>query len=129
MPGTQEETFGTRLRSYREAVGFTQEELAERAGLSPNAVGQLERGVRQRPYPHTVRSLADAMELSEGERASLLASVPRGKPGSVAAPPTATTVSVLPVPPTSLVGRERDVAVVRSLLAEDVAGLVTLTGT
>jgi predicted ATPase/DNA-binding XRE family transcriptional regulator len=108
MPGTQEETFGARLRRYREAAGFTQEELAQRARLSANAVGQLERGLRQRPYPHTVRSLADAMQLSEDERAA---------------------VSVLPVPPTSLVGRERDVAVVRSLLEEDGARLVTLTGT
>ena len=126
MPGTQHETFGARLRRYREAVGFTQEELAQRAGLSANAVGQLERGVRQRPYPHTVRSLADAMELSEGERASLLASVPRSKPGGLrATPSTATSVPGLPVLPTSLVGRAQDVAMVRSLLEEDGTRLVT----
>ena len=74
--------FGTRLRRLREAAGLTQEELASRAGLSATAVSVLERGERKRPYPHTVRSLADALGLSEDERASLLAAVP----GRVAAP-------------------------------------------
>jgi transcriptional regulator with XRE-family HTH domain len=60
----------------REAAGLTQEELALRAGLNPNAVGTLERGARRRPYPHTVRALAEALELAEEARASLLASVP-----------------------------------------------------
>lgn len=39
--------------SLREAAGLTQQELAERAGLSTNGIGALERGERQRPYPHT----------------------------------------------------------------------------
>ena len=73
----QESTFGARLRRLREAAGLTQEELAERAGLSRNAISSLERGERKRPYPHTVRSLAEALGLSEDERAALLASVPR----------------------------------------------------
>jgi hypothetical protein len=50
---------------------------ALRAGLSPNAVGTLERGARKHPYPHTVRSLAEALGLSQDERATLLAAVPR----------------------------------------------------
>src|SRR5215204_1510221 len=70
-------SFGTRLRRLREAAGLTQEELAERAGLSAKGISDLERGERPRPYPHTVRSLADALKLSGDERASLLASVPR----------------------------------------------------
>jgi transcriptional regulator with XRE-family HTH domain len=73
----EEPSFGTRLRRLREEAGTTQEELALRAGLTPNAVGDLERGKTRRPYPHTVRSLADALELSEDERASLLAAVPK----------------------------------------------------
>ena len=36
--------FGDLLRELRAAAGLTQEELAARAGLSPNAVGALERG-------------------------------------------------------------------------------------
>jgi transcriptional regulator with XRE-family HTH domain len=70
--GREEATlFGPRLRLLREAAGLTQEELASKAGLSARAISVLERGERKRPYPHTVRSLAEALDLSEDERASL----------------------------------------------------------
>ncbi len=69
--------FAVRLRRLREAAGLTQEELAMRSGLSVDAVSALERGLRRRPYPHTVRSLADALGLEEGKRAALLAAVPK----------------------------------------------------
>lgn len=45
------QTFGARLRGFREAAGLTQEQLADRAGLSANAISALERGERRRPYP------------------------------------------------------------------------------
>ena len=63
--------------SLREAAGLTQEELAEKAGLRAKSISDLERGVRKHPYPHTVRSLADALKLSEGERTALFAAVPK----------------------------------------------------
>jgi transcriptional regulator with XRE-family HTH domain len=73
--------FGERLRSLRRAAGLTQEELASKAGLTAKAISVLERGERRRPYPHTVRALADALGLGEADRAPLLASVPgRGAP-------------------------------------------------
>jgi DNA-binding XRE family transcriptional regulator len=50
----QQSSFGARLRQLREIAGLTQEELAGRAGLSPNAISDLERGRRRHPYPHTV---------------------------------------------------------------------------
>ena len=56
--------FGVRLRQHREAAGLTQEQLAERAGLTPNAISALERGERRRPYPQTVRALVDALGLT-----------------------------------------------------------------
>jgi transcriptional regulator with XRE-family HTH domain len=56
------------LRRLCEAAGLTQEELASRAGLTAKAISMLERGERKRPYPRTVRSLVDALRLSEGER-------------------------------------------------------------
>lgn len=37
-------TVGKRLRSYRIALGLSQEKLAERAGLHPTYIGQVERG-------------------------------------------------------------------------------------
>ena len=115
----------------RRAAGLTQEELASRAGLSPNAVGALERGARRRPQPHTVRALSDALNLPEGERAALLASVPeRGGPAPPAEEdsPAPTVAPALPHPSTPLVGREREVAEVRGLLARHNARLLTLTG-
>ena len=58
-------SFATKLRMLRERAGLTQEELAERAGVTPHAISALERGTRTRPYPHTVRSIADALNVSD----------------------------------------------------------------
>ena len=88
MRPEQELSLGTQLRRLREAAGLTQEELALRAGLTPNAVSDLERGRTRRPYPNAVRSIADALGFSEAERTSLLAAVPRrGSPRPRYPPP------------------------------------------
>jgi transcriptional regulator with XRE-family HTH domain len=81
MTGTADtSTFGILLRRYREGAGLSQEELAERAGLTSQAIGVLERGERRRPYPATVKRLADALGLADDERAELPAAVPpRGR--------------------------------------------------
>ena len=68
--------FAVVLRRLRESRSLTQEELAERSGLTAKAIGALERGERRRPYPHTVRSLADGLALDDDERAALVAAVP-----------------------------------------------------
>src|SRR5579862_9577862 len=62
-------TFGALLRRHRKAAGLTQEELAERAGLSPNNISVLERGLSQAPRKDTVALLAEALQLSDTERA------------------------------------------------------------
>ena len=128
-------SFGGLLRKLRAAAGLTQEELAARAGLSPNAVSALERGQRRRPYPHTVRTLADALDLGESERASLLAAVPgrdEATPprGDVAARHTVEIlpVSTLPRPTTPLFGRGRELDRIEKLLAQPHTRLLTLTG-
>jgi transcriptional regulator with XRE-family HTH domain len=46
--------FGPLLRHYRVAAGLSQEELAERAGLSAHTVGDLERGVSHAPRKDTL---------------------------------------------------------------------------
>ena len=119
--------FGARLRRLREAAGLTQEELAVRAKLSPNAIGALERGLRKRPYPHTIRSLADALGLSENERAALFAAVPKQGSADVPLTPAPATGSNLPMPSTSLLGRERELGEISTFLRE--VRLLTLTGT
>lgn len=124
MTGTGS-TLGSLLRELREGAGLSQEELAERAGLSPHAISALERGTRTRPYPHTLRSLATALDLTDDERAGLVAAVPARSSRQAAA-----TASVrprdLPVPATPLVGRDDDVARVADLLGT--GRLVTLSG-
>ena len=93
--------FGARLRRLREAAGLTQEELAVRAGLSRNAVSALERGLHKRPYPHTIRSLADALGLSESERAALFAAVPKQVSADAPLAQAPATEPNLPAPSTS----------------------------
>jgi transcriptional regulator with XRE-family HTH domain len=39
--------FGKKVRAARQARGWTQEELAERAGLAPVQISRIERGVRE----------------------------------------------------------------------------------
>jgi transcriptional regulator with XRE-family HTH domain len=55
--------FGPRLRELREAAGFTQAQLAEKAGLHPQGVVKLERGERE-PAWSTVVALAGALGVS-----------------------------------------------------------------
>ena len=114
--------FGEHLRTLREQAGLTQEGLAERAGLSAQAVAALESGRRQRPHPSTVQALAGALGLSEEDREALTGVV-RARATTVAEPPH----RQVQVPPTPLIGREREVGEVRGLLCGD-ARVVTLTG-
>ena len=65
--------FGELLRDSRLRAALSQEELAERAGLSVRAVGKLESGETSRPRPVTVRMLADALGLEEPELAAFVA--------------------------------------------------------
>jgi DNA-binding SARP family transcriptional activator/tetratricopeptide (TPR) repeat protein/transcriptional regulator with XRE-family HTH domain len=80
------EAFGTLLRSHRAVAGLTQEELAERAGLSVRAVANLERG-RARPRRRSVALLAYALALSDKQR-ELFGQAARAEPaaGSAATP-------------------------------------------
>lgn len=125
MDESQGASFGVTLRRLREAAGLTQQELAERAGLTPKGVGALERGDRRRPYPHTVRALGAALELSADELAALITTVPRR--GAPILDPNSGTWIGVPALPTTLVGREQDVATVVNLLGGQ-GRLLTLTG-
>ncbi|MFC4012012.1 ATP-binding protein [Nonomuraea purpurea] len=69
------------LRKSRERALLTQEELAQRAGLSVGTVRGLETGRIQRPRLGSVRMLADALTLTEPDRAALIA-LARGEPVS-----------------------------------------------
>jgi transcriptional regulator with XRE-family HTH domain len=56
--------FALLLRRFRGRAGLTQAKLAERAGLSTDAITKLERGERQAPRCDTVQVLARALHLT-----------------------------------------------------------------
>jgi predicted ATPase/DNA-binding XRE family transcriptional regulator len=123
MEATRPQTFGTLLRRFRKEAGLTQEELAERAGMSVRGISDLERGVSRAPYRATVQFLADALQLSADDRAALEAAAKRhAGPASEAA-----SISPLPSEPTPLLGREREEAQGISFLRSGTR-LLTLTG-
>ena len=117
-------TFGEVLKHERLAAGLTQEELAERASLSARAISDLERGVKQTPRRQTMELLADALRLSPGRRDALRAAAHPGR--SPAAVPELS--NGLPMPLTSLVGRDRETASAQTLLRQAEVRLLTLTG-
>lgn len=123
--------FGDLVHVFRARAGLTQEELAERAGLSLDAVGLLERGERRRPQRETIRLLAVALSLSDAERAQFALAARTPAPSTPAAPPppaASPTPRTLPAPVTPLVGRARAVADTLVLLRRPDVRLVTLTG-
>jgi non-specific serine/threonine protein kinase len=151
VPPPAQATFAELLRQYRLAAGLSQEALAERAGLSVQALSAMENGRRQTPYRHTVALLARAIGLADAQTAALEAAIvrrrvpssgqaplparhkPETKPehetgGDAVAPMCSAQPSRtnLPVALTSFIGREREQGEVRALL--DAARLVTLTG-
>jgi transcriptional regulator with XRE-family HTH domain len=63
-------TFATLLRRARRAAGLTQEALAERAGISVDAISALERGLTRAPQKDTLELLAEALQLEAAERAA-----------------------------------------------------------
>jgi transcriptional regulator with XRE-family HTH domain len=91
--------FGGELRRYRESAGLSQEELAERAGLTAKGISALERGERQRPYPQTVRALAEALNLSDADRTTLIGAIPRRARSERDDKATTISLSVRLVPP------------------------------
>ena len=127
--------FGELLRRHRRAAGISQDFLAERARLSPAAVSALERGRRRAPYRATVTLLADALGLSEEQRAELELAAEYGRARGVSPgpaheaniePAAAERITNLPVQLTSFIGRDAELAELSALLKTH--RLVTVTG-
>jgi DNA-binding SARP family transcriptional activator/transcriptional regulator with XRE-family HTH domain/tetratricopeptide (TPR) repeat protein len=75
-----------RLRRLRAKAGLSQQELAERAGISVRTLRNLERGGVERPHALSVHRLAAALGVSATELSVLLDLEPAAPP---AAPPAA----------------------------------------
>ncbi len=114
------------LRKLREQAGLTQGDLAERAGLSEDAIGLLERGERRRPQRYTVQKLAAALALPPEQRDRFKVAARRSRPEPRAA--ATATGAALPRLTTPLLGREGEIASVMDLLSRPNVRLLTLTG-
>lgn len=125
MNGNDSLDFGARLRQFRRNAGLTQEELAGRANVSTRTISDLERGISQFPYRATVDQLAQALSLPPTVATVLHAAAQRRR-GPRAEPRRAG--AHLPQSSTPILGRDRDEAVARRLLAYPDVRLLTLTG-
>jgi predicted ATPase/DNA-binding XRE family transcriptional regulator len=122
-----EVTFGDLLREGRLRAGLSQEQLAEMASVSVAAISSLERGLRRAPYSHTVALLVRALRLSQEQRSEFEAVAQAARVRRrVHVPEPAKRLQHIPVPLTSLLGRDDDVARTIAALAE--FRVVTVTG-
>jgi predicted ATPase/DNA-binding XRE family transcriptional regulator len=113
------------LRRHRDAVGLTQEELAERAGISTRAVSDIERGTRRLIYRDTADRLTKALRLGPEESADFEAAA-RGRGAAQAV--DAEERGTAPVPLTRLIGRELELARITDHLLEADARVISLVG-
>src|SRR5580700_2525517 len=96
------------LRRLRVEAGLTQEELAEAAGLSQRAIGDLERGVVASPRRETVRLLAEALRLDGPVRGELETAARGRAVAARAGPGSGMAMRTLPGDIASFTGRERE---------------------
>jgi tetratricopeptide (TPR) repeat protein/transcriptional regulator with XRE-family HTH domain len=105
------------LRAARDRALLTQEELAQRSGLSVRTIRDLETGRVGRPRSGSMRLLADALGLTEQERAALVAAVQR-EPGR----PAPTVPAQLPADVGQFTGRIDQLKRLDELLPGEPAG-------
>ncbi len=86
MDGEQIPALGTQQRRARRATGLTQEELAERAGVSARTISDLERGVHHSPHTDTVALLAKTLGLRDIELTAFVAAAGRLRAPATLAP-------------------------------------------
>jgi predicted ATPase/DNA-binding XRE family transcriptional regulator len=120
--------FGAQLKRQRLSAGLTHESLAERAGLSPRTISDLERGVSRRPHRDTLELLIRALDLSAAERSALESAAWASAMGPVDLTTSGREAGSVPVHLTSFIGREQERRVARERLRRDGARLLTLTG-
>jgi predicted ATPase/transcriptional regulator with XRE-family HTH domain len=112
---------GELLRRYRAEARLTQGELAERAGIGARTISDIETGISLRPRAITISLVAEALGLDAQSREALRSA------SSHAALHRRGANMALP-PAIGLVGRDPELATIRTLLLDPTTRLVTLTG-
>jgi predicted ATPase len=118
-------SFGAVLRSHRERLGLTQDQLAGRARVGARTIRELEADRVRRPHGDSIRLLSHALGLDPAESQAFAAAAQRRRPAGA---PRLPVPPELRGPPTILLGRERELADVCRLLRRPSVRLLTLTG-
>jgi predicted ATPase len=112
----------------RHATGLTQEQLAERSGLSVRAISSIECGSRH-PRRFTLDRLSAGLGLNGDERLSLIDLADRTRTRIGTAPAAGPRVDLSTGRRDSpLIGREAELAAIRALLSGCEPGLLVLCG-
>jgi transcriptional regulator with XRE-family HTH domain len=121
-PGGQ---FGALLRRYRSAACLTQEQVAERSGISVRALSDMERGRTARPFARSIRLLAEALELDPPARARLISAATGSR--TIAAVPAAPADRQASAPARAVIPRQLPAAAAHfSGRATELAALAAL---
>lgn len=110
------------LRSARQAAGLSQEELAERSGLSVRNISNIERGRIARPRRSSLDALADALGLGPDQRRALIDRYRGGRPHAHAVPESIRNFLPRRVP--GFAGRSGEIEQLRRLIDAEPDGLV-----
>lgn len=125
------ESFGVTLRKLRLRAAMTQEQLAERAGISTRAVSDLERHPDRGPRLSTVARLVAALSLDASSENELIAAA-TGESAEATAittePPRTSQPLAMPRFLTPLIGRGSEQDAITHLLETPGVQLVTITG-
>jgi tetratricopeptide (TPR) repeat protein len=132
MSSSRPVSFGDLLKRYRLAAGLTQEDLAERAGLSAKGISDLERGARQQPRLDTLHLLVAALQLTDAERTLLEAAARQREELALLSPlrprESAQPARAASLPPWPVIGRTQELAVLAQHLAGEGPPLLLLAG-
>src|SRR5262245_3007442 len=135
-------TFGAWLKRRRKALDLTQDALAQRVGCSVVSIRKFESD-SQRPSRQLAELLAQQLAIPPAERATFVQFARQGldaAPPELPLPADAQLPALsapqppipprhnLPIPRTQLIGREREIASICTLLQREDVGLLTLTG-
>jgi len=129
------ELFGEWLQQQRKQHRLTREELAKRIGCSISTLQKIEQGDR-RPSAQIAELIANCLEIPPEERSTFVR-VARGELSVDRLPPQWRSVDItnvplpktnLPVFPTPLIGRERELEQLSQLLCDSHCHLLTLVG-